>query len=239
MNKSLATNSIAAFIIIIGYISPWGRDLILAVGFFALSGAVTNWLAVYMLFEKVPLLYGSGVVPQHFEEFKTGIRSLIMTELFTKENLEKFFADPENNMLPEISIDGALEEVDFDGAFDTLIKIIMESQFGGMLGMFGGASVLEGFRQSFKERLKDFVKEETSKPGFRTAVAKSLEAGSITEKIESQVEGIIDKRLDELTPQMVKKIIQDMIRKHLGWLVVWGGVFGGFIGLVMGLVRSL
>lgn len=239
MNKSLATNITAAFIILIGYVSPYYRDLILSVGFFALSGAVTNWLAVYMLFEKVPLLYGSGVVPLHFQEFKTGIRNLIMSEFFTKENLEKFFADPENNMLPEIRIDGALEEVDFDSAFSALIKIIMESQFGGMLGMFGGASVLEGFRQPFKEQLKDFVRQETSKPGFKAAVAQSLEAGSITEKIESQVEGIIDKRLEELTPQMVKKIIQDMIRKHLGWLVVWGGVFGGFIGLVMGLIRSL
>lgn len=237
MNKSLATNITAAFIIAIGYISPYYRDQILSVGFFALSGAVTNWLAVYMLFEKVPFLYGSGVVPLHFREFKTGIRNLIMTEFFTRENLEKFFSDPESNMLPEINIDGALEEVDFDGAFNTLIRIIMESQFGGMLGMFGGASVLEGFRDPFKEKLKSFVREETSKPGFRKAVAASLESGNMAKKIESQVESIIDKRLDELTPQMVKKIIQDMIRKHLGWLVVWGGVFGGVIGLMMGLLR--
>lgn len=238
MNKSLATNITAVFIIVIGYISPCCRDLILSAGFFALSGAVTNWLAVYMLFEKVPLLYGSGVIPLHFREFKTGIRSLIMTEFFTRENLEKFFSDPGSSMLVEINIDEALEEVDFDGAFNTFTSIILKSQFGGMLGMFGGASVLEGFREPFKEKLKAFVKEETSKPGFKEAVANSLEAGNMSEKIETQVEGIIDKRLDELTPQMVKKIIQDMIRKHLGWLVVWGGVFGGVIGLVMGIIRT-
>ena len=38
-----------------------------------------------MLFEKVPGLYGSGVVPSRFEEFKEGIRSLIMTQFFTED----------------------------------------------------------------------------------------------------------------------------------------------------------
>ena len=51
-------------------------------GLFALSGGVTNWLAVHMLFERVPFLYGSGVIPMRFEEFKTGIRKLIMDQFF-------------------------------------------------------------------------------------------------------------------------------------------------------------
>ncbi|MCK5199394.1 MAG: hypothetical protein KAR21_13640, partial [Spirochaetales bacterium] len=84
MNKSLGTNLIALLVILTGYLSPWFSEQILSVGFFALSGAITNWLAIYMLFEKVPLLYGSGVVPLHFREFKDGIRHLIMTEFFTK-----------------------------------------------------------------------------------------------------------------------------------------------------------
>ncbi len=238
MNKSLATNLIALAVVAAGYISPFYRDQILSVGFFALSGAVTNWLAVYMLFDKVPFLYGSGVVPLHFEEFKDGIRNLIMTEFFTRENLEKFFAESSESMIPEIDMEKALSAVDFDEAFNSLIKVIMESKFGGMLGMFGGASVMEGFREPFTEKLKNFVKTESEKPEFKTAIAESLETGNITEKIEAQVEGIINKRLDELTPEMVKEIIQKMIRKHLGWLVIWGGVFGGVIGLVMSFVRT-
>jgi hypothetical protein len=31
------------------------------------QGGVTNWLAVTMLFDKVPLLIGSGVIPRHFK----------------------------------------------------------------------------------------------------------------------------------------------------------------------------
>lgn len=238
MNKSLITNLAALGIIAIGYFSPWFRNQILSVGFFALSGAVTNWVAIYMLFEKVPLLYGSGVVPLHFKEFKNGIRHLIMTEFFTRENLEKFFAESTDSMIPVINVDKALEAVDYNKAFDGLVEVIMSSQFGSMLGMFGGTGALAGFREPFKLKLKDFVKAETETPLFKKAIADSLETGSMTEKVESQVEEIINKRLDELTPQMVKKIIQDMIRKHLGWLVIWGGVFGGIIGLVMSFLRS-
>ena len=51
LNKSLLTNMIAASFVVVGYFMT--QPLILTVGLFALSGAVTNWLAVYMLFEKV------------------------------------------------------------------------------------------------------------------------------------------------------------------------------------------
>ncbi len=238
MNKSLITNLLALSIIGIGYLSPVFRDQILSVGFFALSGAVTNWLAVYMLFDKVPLLYGSGVVPLHFEEFKTGIRHLIMNEFFTRENLERFFSESEGSLLPEINIDAALAAVDYDRAFDGLVEVIMSSSFGGMLGMFGGEKALNGFRDPFKEKLQNFVREETESPAFKQAVAQSLETETMSERIGTQVEEIINRRLDELTPQMVKEIIQDMIRTHLGWLVIWGGVFGGVIGLVMSFIHS-
>lgn len=237
MNKSFATNIIAVLIIIIGYFSPYFREQILSVGFFALSGAVTNWLAIYMLFEKVPLLYGSGVVPTHFKEFKSGIRNLIMTQFFTRENLEKFFNESTDSMLPDINIEKAIAVVDYDQIFDKLIQIILDSQMGSMLSMFGGPQILEGYREPFEMKIKEFIKLEADSPKFKAAIADSLETGSLPDKVEEQVEQIIDARLNELTPQMVKKIIQDMIKKHLGWLVIWGGVFGGLIGLIMSFVK--
>lgn len=239
MNKSLGTNLIALLVIFAGYLSPWFSELILSVGYFALSGAITNWLAIHMLFEKVPFLYGSGVVPLHFREFKEGIRHLIMTEFFTKKNLEKFFAESSNAMIPDINMDKAINSVDYNRIFDSLTEVIMESQFGSMLGMFGGAGALNSFRDPFIEKIKNFIKLETESPAFKEAIADSLETGSLTDKMEAQVEGIVIKRLEELTPEMVKKIIQDMIKKHLGWLVIWGGVLGGVIGLVLSFVRMI
>ena len=93
MNKSLVTNVLAAICVILGYVLS--LPILFNVGLFALSGAITNWLAVYMLFEKVPGLYGSGVVPSRFEEFKLGIAHLMMKQFFTAENIDRFLSEKE------------------------------------------------------------------------------------------------------------------------------------------------
>ena len=70
MNKSIATNLLALSITIIGVFSPLYSEQILTAGLFALSGSITNWLAVHMLFEKVPFLYGSGIIVRRYNELK-------------------------------------------------------------------------------------------------------------------------------------------------------------------------
>ena len=72
MNKSFITNFIALLATLAGYF--FQQSLLFTVGLFALSGAFTNWIAVHMLFEKVPFLYGSGVIPARFEDFKLADR---------------------------------------------------------------------------------------------------------------------------------------------------------------------
>jgi len=78
VNKSIVTNLIALILTLVGYFL--GNHLLFTIGLFALSGAITNWLAVHMLFEKVPFLYGSGVIPARFEDFKIAIRHLMMEQ---------------------------------------------------------------------------------------------------------------------------------------------------------------
>lgn len=51
-----------------------------------------------MLFEKVPFLYGSGVIQLQFNEFKTSIKNLMMDQFFTKEQLDDFFAKEEQKI---------------------------------------------------------------------------------------------------------------------------------------------
>jgi len=237
VNKSLVTNLIALMLAVGGYFSPWYRDQVLSTGIFALSGALTNWLAIYMLFEKVPFLYGSGVIPNHFEEFKSGIKNLIMNQFFTRENMNRYFSDNKAALFEHIDLNKAIEKIDYDKIFDSILIQIKESSFGGMIAMFGGG-MLEGFREPFKAKVKDYINEELSNPDFLTSLLDS-EDDSFTDTMIEKVEDIVLKRLDELTPKMVKDIIQEMIRTHLGWLVVWGGVFGGLIGLIFSFVKVL
>ncbi len=58
MNKSFITNLISLLLLMAGLLLP--NNWLLMVGLFALSGALTNWLAIYMLFEKVQAWWVPG-----------------------------------------------------------------------------------------------------------------------------------------------------------------------------------
>ena len=93
MSKSLITDLIAILMIGVSFVvSPMYQCVFLFTGLFALSGAITNQLAIHMLFEKVPFLYGSGVIEKNFDTFKASIREMIMKQFFTKEQLGEFFS---------------------------------------------------------------------------------------------------------------------------------------------------
>jgi len=229
VNKSVITNLIALFIAVTGYLLK--HDMLFYVGIFAVSGAITNSLAVHMLFEKVPGLYGSGVIPARFEDFKVGIRDLMMKQFFTEANIDKFLSE-KGGAASHLNFTPIIEKIDLEPAFDSLLKTIEESSFGGMLAMFGGNEALMPLKGSFIEKMRGSLIEISASDNFNELVRDELEQPEVMGSMRDKVEDIINKRLDELTPKMVKDIIQEMIRKHLGWLVVWGGVFGGLIGLI-------
>ncbi len=235
-NKSFLTNLIAVLIIATGYLCPVQSDLIKSIGFFALSGAITNWIAIHMLFEKVPLLYGSGVIPNRFEEFKTSIKELMMNQFFTLENIEQFIQKEEQQGGNVLNLEPLMEAVDYDKVFEGLVSSIMESSFGAMLQMMGGEDALIPLKEPFTLKMKQTLNEMVESDRFKAALEQSLDAHKIGEDIINKVETVIDKRLNELTPQMVKEMVQHIIRQHLGWLVVWGGVFGGLIGAAFSFV---
>ena len=222
MNKSLITNFLSTLIIIVGFLYQENYPFIIITGVFALSGSLTNWLAIHMLFEKIPLLYGSGVILDKFEDIKLGIKNLILQELFTETQINNFLLD--NKVSASETI---INKIDFDKVFIGLVEAIEGSQLGGMLAMVGGRKALDPLKEPFTKKLKiiieDFVTENTSNENSSETTASLL----------LKIENILDARLADLSPEDIKIIIQKMIKEHLGWLVVWGGFFGGFLGLVL------
>ncbi|MGB1263879.1 MAG: DUF445 domain-containing protein [Cognaticolwellia sp.] len=235
MNKSFITNVIALVAIIAGYV--FANTIIFTIGLFALSGAVTNWLAIHMLFERVPFLYGSGVIPARFEDFKIAIRALMMEQFFTEENIDRFLAGSDN---PAKAIDLApvINKVDLTPAFDNLVSVIEQSSFGGMLAMVGGTEALQPMREPFIEKMRASVIDISQSEEFNAILREELEQPNVMAGMREKVSDIIEKRLNELTPQLVKEIVQKMIHQHLGWLVIWGGVFGGVIGFIAAITTN-
>ena len=222
MNKSLITNLSSILIIIVGFLYQENYPFILITGVFALSGSITNWLAIHMLFEKIPFLYGSGVILDKFEDIKLGIKNLILQELFTETQINNFFLG--NRVSTSETI---INKINFDRVFIGLVEAIEGSQLGGMLAMVGGRKALDPLKEPFIKKLKiiieDFVSENTS----------SDNSSDTTASLLLKIENILDARLADLSPEDIKIIIQKMIKEHLGWLVVWGGFFGGFLGLIL------
>ena len=221
MNKSILTNIVALLITLIGIINPFENSLLLMIGLFSLSGGITNWIAIHMLFEKVPFVYGSGIIPKNFLIFKQAIKDLVIKEFFSRNNVEVF-----TSKISEEAIISISKNINYNNIFEGLTESIESSQLGGMLSMVGGKKALEPLRKPI------IIKLETL---FKSIIEKEKHSNfgdEIVDNVYVRIEKLIDDRLNELSPQDVKKIIQNLIDKHLGWLVIWGGVFGGFIGII-------
>lgn len=229
VDKSILTNLIAFCMVLLSFVVPeFLAKHLFDMGSYALSGAITNWLAIYMLFEKVPLLYGSGVIELNFEVFKKSIKDMIMEQFFSQKNIQNFLETQEM----KIDLSDVVAKVDMGTAFDALKSTIMESKFGGMIGMFGGESILESFREQFLDKLRVSLVSIVRSDSFHEEIKNHLNSSDLQRDLISSIETIVTNRLNELTSKMVKDLIKTLINEHLGWLVVWGGVFGGIIGLI-------
>jgi len=240
-DKHLTPNLLALALLLVGLSlpEPWGA-LVTSVGLFALAGALTNWLAVHMLFERVPGLYGSGVIVLHFEDFKAGILRMVHEELLGRDKVEQLLvntAEEGAGVGNAIDLEPMLERIDLDAAFNQLLATIQESSFGNMLAMVGGEAALQPLREPFKQRMHNFLLEAARSPRMQSIVAEQVASVTSSQQFTDKLDRVIRARLEELTPEKVRDIMKRMIRRHLGWLVVWGGVFGGLIGLIAGLIK--
>lgn len=227
LNKSLAANAFATSILLLGFFSPWHGEILRIVGLFALSGGITNWLAIHMLFNKIPLLYGSGVIPERFNEFKGGIRDLILEEFFKVEDIAKFAKISSSRATEDF-----LKHLDMDKVYNALVDAIVKSSLGPSINLFGGTRILETLRVPIKNKIREIIldigKKEGTKIGSRNA-----------RKMRAEIVKIVDGRLEDLTPENIKQIMEGIIKKHLGWLVVWGVVFGGLLGGIVGIWSAI
>ncbi len=229
ISKSLITNIVSIILICVAFIVPSSLHYqFLNTGTYALSGSITNWLAIYMLFERVPFLYGSGVIEKNFETFKNSIKKMVMEQFFDSSHVNQFLSSEEK----KINLVPVIESTDMSPAFDALKNTVLESKIGGMLGMFGGEGLIDSFKEPFLDKLQNALVLMVSSNEFHLQIQSHLKSSSVQSDLIASIEKLVDSRLEILTPKMVKELIKTIIDEHLGWLVVWGGVFGGLIGLL-------
>ena len=124
MNKSLIINICSALLCTIGLALPESsvKPFIVCAGLFSLSGALTNWLAIHMLFERVPGLYGSGVIVDRFKEFKKGIHSLVMEN----SSPRRISSDSRCSAHEGLSAEGIRSTIDMDDMFNGFLDVVTD-----------------------------------------------------------------------------------------------------------------
>ncbi len=259
MNKGTVSNSISAALLVVGLVLGYSdvdgaaQTLVLSVGMFAFSGGVTNSVAVKMLFDRVPGLYGSGVIQSRFTEIREEIKKLILEQFFTEEHLRdfirsgktqidlaKYIRSPDGRSLPRVVIDKQWSKLTNEETLRPLLSEqvdkILDSSLGGFLGLMGKDTiqgVVSNFVTSFIDSMKSRVERTADEMSLDPdSLGVELDEDLVVADLQAQVESLLTRRLEQLTPTQVKRIVEDVIRNHLGWLIVWGNVFGGLMGLV-------
>ena len=132
-DMSFVTNLIALYILLLSYIIPYFSKELYNIGLFALSGSITNWLAIHMLFEKIPFIYGSGVIELRFRDFKGGIKDLVMSQFFNKDDSNRFL-----NKINKLVVSNLESSIDFESLYNKLVEAIITSPAGAIIAMMGG-----------------------------------------------------------------------------------------------------
>jgi len=233
MNKSILTNLISLLFIGISFLisSPY-NEVILYTGLFAISGSITNELAIFMIFNKIPYLYGSGIIEKNFESFKKAIKKMVMTQFFNKEKLDLFF----ENELTEIDFKPIVKKADFNKIVESIYEEIRDTSLGGAFCFIGGDNLLDTIKKPLRKKIKKTVISIVESDAFKQQVNDYIENASFSDDLIEKVDSLVEDRLNDLSPDMIRDLVSNLIKNHLSWLVVWGGVFGGLIGFISTIV---
>jgi len=254
MDKGTFSNFASAGLFGVGLLLPRGtiQELVLSIGMFAFSGGITNSLAVKMLFDRIPGLAGSGVIPARFKEIRSKVKNLILEHFFDEGYLRRFFSgqdrkiDWKRYIKPSSGAKAPLAgyiEAQWDKLtsphvvqpiIDEQMEKLLDPSMGGLLMMAGVDSVkpaVNQFVSAFMQSMQTKVLEVASNAEV-SEVDAELDEEKIIADIRSNVEILLEKKLEELDAMTVKRMMEDVIRNHLGWLVVWGNVFGAVLGVL-------
>eukprot|EP00039_Didymoeca_costata_P033334 m.41903 g.41903 ORF g.41903 m.41903 type:complete len:286 (+) comp9822_c0_seq1:206-1063(+) len=203
---------------------------VLSFGLFGFAGGITNWLAIHMLFEKVPFLYGSGVIPTRYKEIRVTVKDVIMGTFFDETFLENYISQKLKSVGDTIDTDAKVKEMieseKFDAVLDDQLANLGDRPEFAPLAGFGGAKALKPMIKPFVSglglELAPLMKEKLTDTKFSVNIP----------FVRKEIEHYLSVRIETLTEQKVTRLLENVIRGHLGWLIVWGNVFGSIIGVL-------
>jgi hypothetical protein len=191
-----------------------GSKYVLSFGLFSFAGGITNWLAIKMLFDKIPLLYGSGVIPRQFKAIRETIKTTIMNTFFDSNYLETYLNDRAKGFLADVDVGSrikkGMELPSFEVKLVAKLQELSEKPDGMLLqtmaGMFGGIEPLVPFVKPLIIGLAD---------EFANSLVENFDIKDYisVDKIRGELDSLMTKKLELLTPEIVKVLIEDVIKE--------------------------
>lgn len=75
-----------------------------------------------MLFDDVPLIYGSGVIPNRFLEIRAAIKRMMMRSFFDEAYLKKYLSNKIGEFFVQIDIKSKIENYLKSDSFEEVLK---------------------------------------------------------------------------------------------------------------------
>merc|ERR1719235_143504 len=217
--RSEISTGITFFMLVVGLVLQVVLDddtrkynFVLAIGVFGFAGGITNWLAVKMLFDKIPGLYGSGVIPMQYQSIRKTVKNEIMHTFFDEDYLKGYIAQRAPELLKRLNIGDRLMNVinapDFDTKMAAKLEEISATPQGMLLAMvkpFMGGN-LAGLVPMVKPPLVSIAAEVAKE---LTTIEQEGDGETVVELIpvdvvRGEIDALMTERLETLTPEVVK-----------------------------------
>lgn len=187
----------------------------------AITGWVTNYLAIKMLFhpkKKIKILFFTiqGIFPKRQDVLAERLGRIVASELFSFNDIKERFTSTSTALEINRVLDEKLEDF-----LDVKLKTMMP-----MVSMF--------LNNDAKARIKDTLHLE-----FQNILPDIL--NKYSEKLERDIdiEKIVSQKVAAFSSDKLEQILFSIMKKEFKLIEILGGVLGFFIGLIQLLLLQL
>jgi len=179
----------------------------------AVTGWITNWIAVKMLFHPVqPMNFGlfkiQGIFPKRQKAMAERLGQIVATELFSIDDIVDKMKSADN-----------AEVLKFvESKLDDFINVKLSTSMP-MLAMF----LTDDLKNKIKTALLNEIGEVI--PGIIDTYANKLKA-------EVNIEEIVYDKVVNFSSDKMEEVLYSIMKKEFKFIEVLGGVLGFFIGLI-------
>ncbi len=110
---------LGVFMKFLPFIRHWFiTELVFNAGLFGFAGGITNWIAIKMLFDRVPFLIGSGVIPRKFKLIRKTIKDIIINTFFDSSFLSGYVKRQAGVLVEGINVEAKIGAILNSQKFD-------------------------------------------------------------------------------------------------------------------------